>query len=78
MSECRTCVHLIVEPDKAGRRVVRKQQAYRCGAPVPDILPLLPHSITKAYGWAAPSDRSKRWVCPDDGRGCPLYTALSL
>lgn len=44
---CKTCKWLEVEPNKAGKRVVRKDKAYQCGVPIPR--PRLPTSVLKAY-----------------------------
>lgn len=67
---CKTCAHLDVAPDKAGRFVVRHGSAYECNAPVP-ALPPLPHSITKAYNFLWPPNRG--YVTGTDGDNCPAY-----
>lgn len=67
---CKTCAHLGVDPDKAGRVVVRHGNAYECKAPDP-ALPPLPYSITKAYGLRWPPSRN--YVTGADGENCPVY-----
>lgn len=69
---CKTCAYLAVEPDKAGRIVVRAGNAYECNAPEPD-LPTLPYSITKAYGFRWPPSRA--YVTGTDGEDCPVWQA---
>jgi hypothetical protein len=67
---CKTCAHLGVAPDKAGRIVVRAANAYACKAPEPDRPPL-PHSITTSYNFRWPLSRC--YVRGEDGEGCPTY-----
>lgn len=55
---CKTCKWLEVEPNKAGKRVVRKDRVYQCGVPIER--PRLPTSVLKAYGFRWPP--SKTWL----------------
>ena len=68
MSTCRTCVWLIVPTDKRGRRVPRKDNAYRC-AYVASCR--LPKSITEHYSFSWPP--ASRYMGPDEGEGCMCY-----
>ena len=69
---CRTCKYLNVEPNKAGRVVVRSNSGYRCLAPDPP-LPVLPDSIGKTYYFTWPPGRV--YVSPDQGTECPVWEA---
>jgi hypothetical protein len=40
----KACKHLAVEPDKLGRFIQRKDWAYKCKAPIPD-LPAMPACV---------------------------------
>ena len=65
---CKTCKWLEVEPDKRGRRVVRKQNAYPCVAPEPEK-PKLPASAEVGYrSFVWPPHRS--FMCGDMGEDC--------
>ena len=66
---CKTCKHLKVEPDKSGRRVVRAANAYICTFRPP--MPLMPDSITKAYGFHWPPDH--RFMQGNEGRECQTW-----
>lgn len=68
---CRTCHHYGVLPDADGKVRVRRNSVSPCLAPIPDISALLPHSVTKHYGWSPP--KAGRYMSPDDGGGCPLH-----
>ena len=70
MSNCKTCKWLDVPTDKNGRVTVRAHNAYRCCAPEPER-PLIPCSMTEAYGWKWPPPR--RYMGGKDGEGCPTY-----
>jgi len=72
---CKTCTHLDVPLDKAGRRVVRKNNAYRCQCPLPDMPPL-PIAITSAHNYREPSTFG-RHMSGDDGAGCPTWKGLT-
>lgn len=66
---CRTCQHLDVKPDAAGRIVVRKLNVYDCKAPLPDM-PALPTSVLGAgFRWPP----SRRWMSGDDGTDCRAW-----
>ena len=67
---CRTCKHLCIEPDKAGRIVVHMPDAWPCDAPATE--PILPASITDRYGWHWPPSRT--YMSLDRGEGCPSYS----
>lgn len=69
---CRTCKHLNVPFNKAGRRIVRKEKYYPCTVEV--IKPLLPDSITKSYDFRWPPSRS--YISGDSGENCPKYETL--
>jgi len=69
---CRTCKHLKVQPDAAGRIVPRKANAYRCGAMEEVPPPVLPHSVTRGRDFRWPPH--SRYMTPDEGEGCPLFT----
>ena len=71
---CKTCKFLVVEPNKAGHRVVRSDSAYRCSCPDP-ALPKLPACMTSAYGFYWPPRRA--WVFASCGKDCPMYEALA-
>ena len=66
---CRTCKHLNVPLDKAGRRVVRNDRGYTCLAVIEE--PRVPDSVKKHYGWSWPPPHG--WVSGDDGTNCPCY-----
>lgn len=70
MQFCKTCKYLDVPPNKAGRIVPQKKYTYRCLAPEPPM-PILPTSITSAYGFSWPPHR--RFVRIDEGTECPVY-----
>ena len=70
---CKTCAHLDVALDKAGRRVVRKDNAYRCNAPEPDVSSF-PASITGAHGFRARFTRSH--MMGTAGFNCPAWKGL--
>lgn len=64
---CKTCQHFDVEPDAAGRIVIRKKRGYRCLAPEPP----LPACITSRFDYRWPP---ARWfVTADGGIGCPCF-----
>ena len=70
---CRDCEFLDVAPDKAGRRVVRRQLTYPCTFPVPDVV--LPDSVTRYHGFQWPPGRMH--MCgSEDGANCPCYKKI--
>lgn len=75
MQSCKTCRHLDVQLDAAGRRVVRRLNSYRCTVPDPDLSPLLPECITRAYGFQAKMSRSH--MSGESGAECPLWEPLA-
>lgn len=68
---CRTCKHLSVPLNKAGKKVIRKNDTYQCIVTIPAIL--LPDSITKSYGFQDPAKASRRFMSPDEGTRCPFH-----
>lgn len=72
MKSCKTCKWLVVPRDAAGRRYVKQLGAYRCFFPV--VAQPLPDSVTKAYGYRAPSPT--QYMAPSDGAACPTYEKL--
>lgn len=66
---CRTCVHLDVNPNAAGKRVPLRTHCYACTAPLPDIK--LPESVTVSYGFLWPPSRC--YMTPDRGTECPTW-----
>ena len=66
---CKTCKHLEVAPTPSGRRVVRRDGAYKCVVPSPEF-PALPDSITKAYSFGS---LPRRWMSGHEGTSCPLW-----
>ena len=70
------CIHLVVPPTASGRTIARKDCVYRCACPIPEM-PALPVSITRHYGYAPPSDKSKRHVSTEDCIGCPLFVQVA-
>jgi hypothetical protein len=73
---CKTCRHLAVQPNAAGKRVVRRDGAYLCTAPLPEM-PNLPASVTEAYGWTDLSMRHRSYMTGDRGTNCPTWEPLS-
>jgi hypothetical protein len=65
---CGTCKWLRVTPDKAGRRVVRKENSYLCLFEVK--WPALPDSITRSYSFRLPTGW---YMCGDQGTECPTW-----
>ncbi len=65
------CKFVDIKPDARGRVVMRKDFAYKCNYPAPE-LPLLPVSITAAYGFKWPPSRSSVWK--DGCEDCPCWT----
>jgi hypothetical protein len=65
---CKTCEYLVVHLDKAGRRVVRKDFAYRCSFDIWSILAQLPDSSRVSRTTAAASS-----MCGDQGTECPCW-----
>lgn len=70
---CKTCRHLRVAPNAAGRIVVRKDKAYPCDAPIPPM-PVLPDSVTSVYGFRWPYS-GPRYMRGNDGATCPTWEA---
>lgn len=63
---CRNCAHY------GGSGRVTKNDVYPCLAPVPDVVPMLPLSVSCAYGFDWPP--AKSYMGPNDGAGCPTWT----
>lgn len=55
---CKTCKWLKVEPNKGGKRVVRKDKAYQCGVPIER--PHFPTSVLRVYNFTWPPH--KTWL----------------
>lgn len=72
MKSCRTCRHLVVPLNRAGKRVPRRNDAYKCQAPIAD-LPPLPDSVTLRVTWPP---RNRMWMVPEDGENCPTYQEI--
>ena len=72
---CGTCRWLRVEPDKNGRRVVRRDKIYRCL--FEPAWPPLPAAITKSYGFRLPV-AIVQGMCGDEGKDCPTWEALNV
>lgn len=68
---CRYCKWLDVPPDKGGRRVPRKDKAYRCTVLIEQ--PALPLSVTRRTDFRWPPERY--YMSPEDGEGCPMNAA---
>lgn len=68
---CKTCKWLNVPPDKRGRIVVR-DTGYRCIVPLP-VMPALPDSITKRYGYRDVTLARENFMLPTQGATCPLH-----
>ena len=74
MSEasCRTCQHFDPPKDKLGRSRVRRDNAYRCNAPIPVfVVPLSFRDIRNAMSRAR-----KEFMMPDQ-TGCPAHQPLA-
>ena len=69
---CKTCKWLEVEPTKTGRRVVYRNNAYKCSFEVEQ--PELPFSITNAYRFQWPLQKS--WIAGDTVSDCPCWEPL--
>ena len=67
---CKTCKYLHVPKNKQGRRVIHPGSAYKCEAPA-EPLPILPHSVTKGFGFHWPLGRA--YMTGEDGINCPLH-----
>ena len=70
MPNCKTCAHLRVPPNAAGRIVVHRANVYPCTVPIPR--PPLPACVTDCYAfnWPPPF---RRPMNGDDGEGCPSW-----
>lgn len=66
------CKYLVVPPTDSGRVIVRKDWCYRCACPIPEP-PVLPASITSAYGFHPISEKSKTMISTDQCARCPLF-----
>lgn len=64
---CRTCRFLDVLENKAGKRVARKDMAYRCTVIIPELH--LPASVRKPT-------ISKKWMSPDEGKDCTFHKPI--
>ena len=72
MKCCKTCKWLEVKPDKIGRRIVRKDRAYRCTYVVPIFR--LPDSITSSFSYRDPFRQFGRsHMAGDMGTECPTW-----
>ena len=71
---CKSCKWLDVALDKAGRRVVRKQNAYPCLAPDPER-PKVPASVEERRG-GFPWPPHRIFMCGYMGEDCPCWEAL--
>ena len=69
---CGNCQFLKVWPDRSGRRVVRKANAYPCTAPVPKM-PKLADSITRASGYTPFERMTRNCMEPTDGQNCAVW-----
>ncbi|TGT90883.1 MULTISPECIES: hypothetical protein [unclassified Mesorhizobium] len=65
------CQYAEIQPNRAGKIVMRADAVWPCSAPLPD-LPALPVSITKSYGYNWPPRRT--YVDRDDCADCPCWT----
>ncbi len=67
---CRTCAHLEVPLDKAGRRIPRAGRNYLCRAPMPDLKAILPEGC-----WlrVARLPFTSTGMFLDEGTTCPTY-----
>jgi hypothetical protein len=68
---CKTCKYFDVPPDKDGKARIRKGNAYRCTAPMPECPPLPVCVSLEPWGFKWPP--AKSWVTPDMGTDCPVY-----
>ena len=66
---CKSCRFLGVHPDARGRINVRARNVYECLVQVPE--PVLPESMTRAYGFRWPP--AKSYMTGDSGRECPTW-----
>lgn len=69
---CAQCKHLVVPNDRAGRRMLRRDSAYRCVAPLPELG--LPESVINANPpLAAWPLVSRAYMNGDAGSKCPTF-----
>jgi hypothetical protein len=75
MSEqsCKTCRHLDVALNAAGRRIVRAGNVYPCVIPV--VPQKLPDSVTEYYAYF-PAGTRRRLMTGAEGKNCPTWAAL--
>jgi hypothetical protein len=66
---CKTCIHSRWPLTETGR--ISRLSTARCEAPIPDA-PVLPDSVTKAYGYN-PKPWNKSRMEQEDGVDCPCY-----
>jgi hypothetical protein len=66
---CRDCRFLDVKPDAIGRRVPRRDGAYRCSWSAPEIA--LPTSM-KQFDLQRKLASSRSYMGPDDPHDCPV------
>ncbi|MER9680815.1 hypothetical protein NKJ23_15985 [Mesorhizobium sp. M0184] len=66
------CKFAGIQPDRAGKIVMRSFSVWPCSAPLPE-LPALPASITNSYGYTWPPRRTyvDREACAE----CPCWAA---
>jgi len=67
---CKNCKFLDVQPDKAGRLIVRPNKAYSCTYPLPEM-PQLPDCLRHLRGSINEKQRHYCWA--EDGKDCPTY-----
>lgn len=70
---CKTCRHLEVPLDAAGRRRVRSDYGYACLAvvPIPKNLPDSVRTIHGLFTWPPP----KKFMQGSEGENCPAWEA---
>ncbi len=68
---CKTCKHLDVALNRQGRRVVWRDYAYACTAPMPDLRHIMPNSFE------CHQVKSRRMEGVDGG-DCPTWQAYNL
>ncbi len=69
---CRNCTHLVVQPDSAGRRVVRKDYVYPCDAQV-DFRASLPEALYRYLERSIPKSGFMPNALPEGGETCSFY-----
>ena len=75
---CKTCKHLVVPLTAAGRRVVYRDVAYKCGFPMP-ALPAMPSCWTLGHSHGSIKggfEHVNRTTWAANGADCETYEAL--